>query len=217
MAIIRQAIVEESAVSIVLSAMVVHTYCQPVVEEAVAFVRNLAAGNDKCRSAIVEANGVRDLIKAIKLHGTSEAIAELGCLALRNLSSGTTEHLAGVMAVGGIEFIVSSLRRHTCSSTVVYAGLAALRNLAVDAWENDRNPQPVRSLSAIIDADGISAIVEVMGAHINNADVWPRVGSAAAHVERGARSRHGCNESAPHARRDPAAGVGVFGKSDPCA
>ena len=171
MAIIRQAIVEESAVSIVLSAMVVHNYCQPVVEEAVAFVRNLAAGNDKCRSAIVEANGVRDLIKAIKLHGTSEAIAELGCLALRNLSSGTTEHLAGVMAVGGIEFIVSSLRRHTCSSTVVYAGLAALRNLAVDAWENDRNPQPVRSLSAIIDADGISAIVEVMGAHINNADV----------------------------------------------
>jgi len=171
MAFIRQAIVEESAVSIVLGAMVVHTYCQPVVEEAVAFIRNLAAGNHKCRSAIVEANGLRHLIKAIKQHGTSEAIAELGCLALRNIASGTTEHLAGVMAAGGIECIVSSLRRHTCSSTVVYAGLAALRNLAVDAWENDRNPQPVRSLSAIIDADGISAIVEVMGAHINNANV----------------------------------------------
>ena len=174
----RQAILDESSVNTILSVISAHIQQLPVIEECLAFLRNLAAGNASCRDAIIEADGLAAILKSMRTHRTSESLVDLGCQALRNLAGGSPEQIASVVQAGAIQALLAALATHKDSNVVAQAVCSALRNMAVDSWVEDeksltrgQQPEPARAVSAILEAGGVVTLVRAMRAHQMSAEV----------------------------------------------
>ena len=142
-----------------------------VCEEALAVIRNLAAGDSsECREAIMEAGLLSHLVGAMRQHVGHAGLCEQGCYAIRNLACADTSHLVALLEAGSAGAIITALHHHKEGPSLARAGLAALRNLCVDTW-GDGNALTTASGAAdtIIAADGAAAIVVVMRANAEHA------------------------------------------------
>ena len=114
-----------------------------VVEEALALMRNLVAGDSTiCREAIVKSDGIKMIINAMEENIENIQICVQGSLAIRNLACGDHKLLQALVDANGVQVLIQALKLHKpekVGKNAQYAELtravcAALRNLAVDGW-----------------------------------------------------------------------------------
>ena len=185
------AIIDAGAATAVVATMETYSWRPTVLVEAVAFLRNLAACNERCCEAIMDLGGIERIVKAMETHVTSPSVAEVGCLALNNLVCGQRTGsvrsnretpMGRILQEGGVHVVLQVLTLHAHSVAPVIAALCTLRNFAVDA------PGDANSASA-----SSSAIIQTAGTVIDEKGGVSLIKAAlAAFPEEAAVQLHGC-------------------------
>ena len=186
---VRQCLAEAGAASACRRVLADHYKKNgEVVEEALALMRNLVAGDSTiCREAIVKSDGIKMIINAMEENIENIQICVQGSLAIRNLACGDHKLLQALVDANGVQVLIQALKLHKpekVGKNAQYAELtravcAALRNLAVDGWmavarkygmaaapaAAAAGAQTAGAVPAMLALGGVEVIVEAMQLH----------------------------------------------------